>query len=347
MEARRRGVLRRAWLAPLLGCLACAHAPERVAPAVPGLTLTTSPRRVWKDGQGAWERFLFRLVVRAPAGAAAEPRGATVELSARDQPVKTLHYGAAELAALRGHASTAYSADFDARYELAFAFEEPARLEVDAARVTLEVDGGQATLRIPIGVYAQKTRLRFPLAGDFMVVTGPGTVDGGHLERSQLYALDVVGLGPRLELLRGDGTQNTDFVGYGRDVLAPAGGVIVYARGDVPDNPASGNQDFAALLALPEPPWGVAGNCVVIDHEDGEYSLLAHMQPGSVRVRRGQRVAPGEVLGRLGNSGATTGPHLHFHLMDGPALLGSDGLPARFENTCEPSPRLGKYCDAK
>ena len=261
--------------------------------------------------------------------------------------MKTIRYSAEALRAARGHASTRFSADFDALYELRFAMREPVVLAIDAVQIGLEAGGTRSSLPVPVTVYEQKTKLRFPIAGDFMVVTGHATSEGGHEERSQSFAYDVVGLGSHLELLRGDGTKNADFVGYGRDILAPADGIVVYSRNDVPDNPASGNQDTAALLRLPDPPWGVAGNCVVLNHGNGEWSLLAHMQPGSVRVKKGDRVKQGAVLGKLGNSGATTGPHLHYHLMDGPELLRSDGLPARFENTCVPQPKVGQYCDAK
>jgi murein DD-endopeptidase MepM/ murein hydrolase activator NlpD len=123
--------------------------------------------------------------------------------------------------------------------------------------------------------------------------------------------------------------------------------VVTYARDDVADNPSTGNQDMEKLLALPDPPWGVGGNCVVIDHGNGEWSFLAHMKRGSVKVKKGDRVVQGQVVGQLGNSGATTGPHLHYHLMDGPKILLSDGLPARFENTCQPMPKPGVYCDTK
>lgn len=315
-------------------------------------TLSTSPRHVYKendarDGRGKWESTLFRLVLRGASERAAEPLAATVELRSAKKTVKTVHYGREALAAARSHADTKYSADFDALYELRFAFREPIALAVDSAMVVLETEAGSASLLVPIGVYKQKTTLRFPLTGDFMVVTGHGTTEGGHEERSQLFAYDVVGLGPHLELLHGAGTDNADFVGYGLDVRAPAAGVVVYSRDDVADNPASGNQNLGQLLALPDPPWGVAGNCVVVDHQDGEYSLLAHMQHGSVRVEKGDRVRQGDVIGRLGNSGATTGPHLHYHLMNGPVMLRSDGLPAQFENTCVPVPKPGQFCDAK
>jgi murein DD-endopeptidase MepM/ murein hydrolase activator NlpD len=71
------------------------------------------------------------------------------------------------------------------------------------------------------------------------------------------------------------------------------------------------------------------------------------MRNGSVKVKKGDRVKAGEAIGQLGNSGATTGPHLHYHLMDGPRLLLSDGLPARFENTSQPMPKPGVYCEAR
>jgi len=51
------------------------------------------------------------------------------------------------------------------------------------------------------------------------------------------------------------------------------------------------------------------------------------MQPGSLRVKRGDRVRTGQVLGLLGNTGNTDGPHLHFHIMDGPSPLQSNGVP--------------------
>jgi murein DD-endopeptidase MepM/ murein hydrolase activator NlpD len=316
------------------------------------LALMTSPRHVYKqndgkDGHGSTESFVFRLVVREAKGRAAEPEGATVELRSGVETVETIRYSAKALGARRGHASTPFSPDFDALYALRFAFKEAVALGIDAALVRLDTSGASASLLVPVGIYAQKTKLRFPVPGDFMVVTGSAVSEGGHEERSQTFAYDVVGLGPHLELLRGDGTKNTDFIGYGRDVLAPADGIVSYARNDVADNPASGNQDMSALLRLPDPPWGVAGNCVVIDHGTGEWSLLAHMQPGSVRTKKGDRVKQGEVIGKLGNSGATTGPHLHYHLMDGPELLRSDGLPVHFDNACVPQPKPGQYCDAK
>jgi len=63
------------------------------------------------------------------------------------------------------------------------------------------------------------------------------------------------------------------------------------------------------------------GNFVLIDHEDGEYSLLVHMKPGSVRVRSGDRVKQGQMVGAIGFAGDSIFPHLHYSLMSGPTLF--------------------------
>jgi murein DD-endopeptidase MepM/ murein hydrolase activator NlpD len=71
----------------------------------------------------------------------------------------------------------------------------------------------------------------------------------------------------------------------------------------------------------------IAGNHLVIDVGRGRWMLYAHLQPGSVRVKPGDRVAAGQVLGRLGNSGNTPEPHLHLQLLDRNSALGGQGLP--------------------
>lgn len=319
--------------------------------AQPAVDLSTSPRHVYwensgRDLKGKTEGTVFRLVVRGADAKASEASGAIIDLRSGPRLVKRVQLSGEALAALRENPGK-LGADGDALYALRLAFDEPVADRVDKLVVRLKTKAGQAKLDVPVSDYQQKTRLIFPLRGDFLVVTGHATAPQGHEERSQVYAYDIVGLGPHLELLSGDGSRNTDFVGFGKEVIAPAGGVVAYARNDVPDNSSTGNQDFDKLLALPDPPWGVGGNCVVIDHGDGEWSFLAHMQQGSVAVKTGDRVVQGQLLGKLGNSGATTGPHLHYHLMDGPRILVSDGLPARFGNTCQPMPKPGVYCDAK
>ena len=74
----------------------------------------------------------------------------------------------------------------------------------------------------------------------------------------------------------------------------------------------------------------IGGNMLVIDIGGGNFAFYAHMQRGSLKVKLGDKVRTGDVIGLLGNTGNTTAPHLHFHVMDGPSPLDANGLPYAF-----------------
>jgi len=101
---------------------------------------------------------------------------------------------------------------------------------------------------------------------------------------------------------RGDGADNQDIWCWGQPVRSPADAVVVSVHDGVRKN-RPGVETNAA-----EP----AGNHVVLDLGGGEYALLAHLQPGSVRVAKGDKLSTGDQVGRCGNSGNSSEPHLHF-----------------------------------
>jgi len=76
----------------------------------------------------------------------------------------------------------------------------------------------------------------------------------------------------------------------------------------------------------------VCGNYIVIDHGNGEYSAYAHLKEGSITKKSGDKVKRGEAIAKLGNTGHSTAPHLHFQLMDGTDFFTSNGLPVTFSN---------------
>jgi murein DD-endopeptidase MepM/ murein hydrolase activator NlpD len=76
----------------------------------------------------------------------------------------------------------------------------------------------------------------------------------------------------------------------------------------------------------------VSGNYAIIKHAANEYSFYAHIKNGTLKVKKGDTIKQGQVIGKLGNSGNSTGPHLHFHLMDKPSILTGRGLPIHFTN---------------
>ena len=71
----------------------------------------------------------------------------------------------------------------------------------------------------------------------------------------------------------------------------------------------------------------VDGNHIVQDIGGGAYAFYAHLQKGSLLVKPGDKVTKGQVIAKLGNTGNANASHMHFHLMNGPSVLGSDGLP--------------------
>jgi murein DD-endopeptidase MepM/ murein hydrolase activator NlpD len=146
---------------------------------------------------------------------------------------------------------------------------------------------------------------------------------------------------------RNDANQNESDAGWGREILAPAAGTVVYARNDVPTNPHPGERPDVNSWYLPlhDPVMAYAGNCVIIDHGTSEYSVMMHMQAGSVSVKEGDRIVTGQIVGWLGNSGDAFGPHLHYQLQSGPRLFQYQSLPFRFTNVDDPLPR-GKIFDA-
>jgi hypothetical protein len=122
-----------------------------------------------------------------------------------------------------------------------------------------------------------------------------------------------------------DTIANRMFYGYGAEVLAVADGVVGYVKDGIPENVPQ--IDGSTIMAVPLTNETVSGNWVSLRIAGGIYAFYAHLQPGAIRVRAGQRVRRGQVIGLVGNSGNSVGPHLHFHLGNANSLNGSDAVP--------------------
>ncbi len=175
--------------------------------------------------------------------------------------------------------------------------------------------------------YRTKAALRLPFDGEWIVFWGGRTVAANYHAAypSQRFAMDLVPAADSAvyaRVMRGEPTKLSDFACLGHPVLAAADGIVVVAVDSISDHPAG--------TLPPHEGWG---NRVVIDHGTGEFSLLEHLQRGSVRVRPGQRVTSGEVVGACGNSGRSTHPALHYDLLTRPVEeRGIYSLPAQFGN---------------
>lgn len=168
--------------------------------------------------------------------------------------------------------------------------------------------------------YETKTPLRLPFGGEWYVFWGGRTVEQNYhaATSGQRFAYDLV-VRRDGSSHTGDGSRLEQYHCWGQPILAPGAGTVVTALDSLPDQ-QPGQMD----------PRNPAGNHVILDHGNGEFSLLAHLRRGSVAVRAGERVAQGQRLGACGNSGNTSEPHLHYHLQNGRVFGQGEGLPAQF-----------------
>lgn len=164
--------------------------------------------------------------------------------------------------------------------------------------------------------YVDKTHLRIPLDGIWYVAGGGrGPKDGLHAaDRDQRFAYDFE-IRQKARAYEGSGRELKMFFCWGRPVVAPAAGTVIEADDGVEDHEPG---QFTVTRA---------GNRVVIDHGQGEQSVLANLMRGSLTVKRGDKVEAGAPVGKCGNSSGLPYPHVHYHLQND----AGEGLPAQFE----------------
>jgi biotin carboxyl carrier protein len=147
----------------------------------------------------------------------------------------------------------------------------------------------------------------------------------GRAETAETFASDLIQLRKDGRIYSGPINELSSYEYYGANVYAAAGGKVVEVVRDQPDEvPGSTPTHITALTA--------AGNHVIVEMEGKRYAMYAHLEPNTVTVHVGDGVKTGQVLGKLGNSGSTSAPHLHFQVMDQPSPLNAHGLPFVFDH---------------
>ncbi len=188
----------------------------------------------------------------------------------------------------------------------------------------------QARIQIPVVHHEQQTEVHFPLHGAWWAVQAGDWTDLHKQESfSQPFALDFVKLRPDNRFFGGDGRTLEDHASWNQPVYAAAGGKVAFVQFDMPDM-APGIAPDPRIFR--DDPRRLLGNAVAISHANGEFTYYAHLQQASLAVNQGEMIRRGALLGRVGNSGQSPGPHLHLHLMEGPNLFIDQGLPLKLSH---------------
>ena len=145
-----------------------------------------------------------------------------------------------------------------------------------------------------------------------------------YVYEGQRYAYDLVRVknGTTFE---GTNLRNENYYAFGTDVVAPLHGKVVKVVDGIKDN-VPGEMDEQHP----------AGNYIVIEHPEKEYSLIAHFKQNSIVVKEGELVGEGQLLGQCGNSGNSSEAHIHFQVMDNALLKKAKSIRIQFQDHHEP-----------
>ena len=160
-----------------------------------------------------------------------------------------------------------------------------------------------ALIRPIIARYKLKNRYRLPFTGTWRAISGPGRYGHGKYAY-MMNAWDFRKVDEHGRFWSGPPNDLKNHLSFSQPVYACADGEVYEVRGQFPDNP------LGVVRPLKE------GNRVLIRHANGERSVIGHLQKGSIRVKVGDKVEQGRFIGRIGNSGRSSTPHIHFAIFD-------------------------------
>jgi hypothetical protein len=185
---------------------------------------------------------------------------------------------------------------------------------------------------VPVQEWKQRANLRLPFDGLWIAKNGNDLATGHRrtgLNGLTTYGWDFMKVGDDGHTFRTDGSTPADYYTYDAPVLAPADGVVTHVRNDIEEYGIGVTPPRERLEADGDV---FAGNLVIIDHGNGEFTLTSHMRAGTIPVQVGDRVTAGQQIGRAGNSGTSMMPHIHINLMDRAEWLEARGIPSLFSD---------------
>ncbi|HEX2207703.1 MAG TPA: M23 family metallopeptidase [Longimicrobium sp.] len=319
---------------PLLACCLCASTASAQATAPVHVQVQRQPMLAQARGQ-AW--FVYELHVSnlydrplsldSVLVLAGEESGAPVRTYAGAALEKNLHrIGAAPDSAAANVLGAGQTA-------LVFVWAPAAGAGLLAHRLVLSTERGTriafATPPVAVNPWPPLI-LGAPLRGDGWIAGNAPDPDstpghnrmlvgvGGRVVLPQRFAIDWTRLGADGRLWHTDPARNENWAAWDAEVLAVSAGTVIEAVDTLPDQTPPEFQPGAA-------------NRLVLDVGGGFYAVYAHLRQGSLRVRAGDRVRIGQVVATVGNSGNSTGAHLHFQVLNAPSYIAGESVPYAFD----------------
>lgn len=202
----------------------------------------------------------------------------------------------------------------------------------------------KVSARLKAVIYQQVNRFVFPVKGIWYVGGSADAHSDHRWMTCEEFGLDLGQLDQKGATYKDQGVRVEDYYCFDREVVAVAAGEVMAVQNERPDEssflkqPGESPQDYNdrsrafQLKFVKTDVYLALGNYIVIRHSGDEYSCYAHLKQGSVRVKKGDIVKQGQPIGKVGHSGNSTEPHLHFQINDGPDPLYSRCKPVKFIN---------------
>lgn len=174
--------------------------------------------------------------------------------------------------------------------------------------------------------YKPQVQYSLPFDGEWYIANGGVDKETSHswFLPSQRYAYDFFIMNNEETTFSGEREQLENYFCFAENVLAPADGVVISAVSHFPNTPIIAERQVDCTAS------DVRGNHIIIRHSKHEYSMIAHLLPESICVKKGDSVSRGQVIAKCGNSGNTSEPHIHFQIQYGKSFAISAGLPVLF-----------------
>ncbi len=185
-----------------------------------------------------------------------------------------------------------------------------------------------------------KNKYRLPCNGEWYVEYGGTKKSNSHSWDilSQRYAYD-------LEIRKNDlpyhddYKENKNYYSYLKNIICPCDGWVIKVENSYDNTRILENRPVINDIKDP------CGNHIIIKHPHNEYSFICHLEKNTITVHEGDLVKEGEILGKVGNSGNTQGPHIHFHLQNSPDIITGKGIKIKMKNTYTINNKKIKYIE--